>query len=605
LFVGAIVVIQRWWRRARHTIPVLLAMITKGTALKKVVAAKKLDGMARDSDDNRVAIGQATGAIAALVVQVGDDTSAQTWAAAYALQALAWSAVNRVPIIQALMGLASHGTHSQRQNAGDALGAVAEVDDALAGVIAEVDHKMLKAAAAKKQAETDAAEKAVEASKKEAEAKATKKAAEAKVEAAKKAVEKEAQAVAAKKQAAGKAPAMCNVQSKKAIKKVHLVVWGKAEKAAKGKAKEQAKKAKARAAKEKEGAAAAPRIHRATVPLALETDPLGCMSQAYEINNCRVYCVECGLECNEEDSKEASPVCDVCGAKIAKGEEPCRMRTTVASAFAGSCSALHPWCEQVARGPMPPFDNAWECELDDDHETVLKLLAKDPVYEQVRSNTRHRDFHKMPLEAIPTTDVLIMTPPCIKFTKAYNGTKDKDGNRIKMGLLDHDVRRWIKKCGRMCQLHKFKVAFGEEVEGFFFGPHDAAWKELKYAAEEAGYTVVLREIDIANLEMPMSRHRYFFAFIRNDVGWSLTEFEQNMKVLVRAEREAHFELDQTQIKSKAQMRKFLVSKWQQAESAKGVGALNPREKALVQGIQKTLAEKKRTRQASQEVQKQG
>ena len=56
------------------------------------------------------------------------------------------------------------------------------------------------------------------------------------------AAKKEAQAVAAKKQAAGKAPAMCNVQSKKAIKKVHVVVWGKAEKeekAVKGKAKEQ------------------------------------------------------------------------------------------------------------------------------------------------------------------------------------------------------------------------------------------------------------------------------------------------------------------------------------------------------------------------------
>ena len=39
---------------------------------------------------------------------------------------------------------------------------------------------------------------------------------------------------------------MCNVQSKKAIKKVHVVVWGKAEKAAKGKAKEQAKKGKRR-----------------------------------------------------------------------------------------------------------------------------------------------------------------------------------------------------------------------------------------------------------------------------------------------------------------------------------------------------------------------
>ena len=40
------------------------------------------------------------------------------------------------------------------------------------------------------------------------------------------------------------------------------------------------------------------------------------------------------------------------------------------------------------------------------------------------------------------------------------------------------------------------------------------------------------------------------------------------------------------------MRKFKVSKWQQAERAKGIGALNPREKALVQGIQTTLKEKK-------------
>ena len=117
---------------------------------------------------------------------------------------------------------------------------------------------------------------------------------------------------------------------------------------------------------------------------------------------------------------------------------------------------------------MPPFDNAWECELDDDHETVLEELAKDPVYAQVRSNTRHRVFHKVPLPVIPETDLLITTSPCLKFTKAYNGTTDKDGKPIKMGLEDHDVRRWIKKCGRLCQLRKFKVAFGEEVEGFFF-----------------------------------------------------------------------------------------------------------------------------------------
>ena len=52
-----IVVIQRRWRRVRHTILELLAMVSKGIEVEKVVAAEKLDGLARDSADNRVAIG--------------------------------------------------------------------------------------------------------------------------------------------------------------------------------------------------------------------------------------------------------------------------------------------------------------------------------------------------------------------------------------------------------------------------------------------------------------------------------------------------------------------------------------------------------------------
>ena len=73
-----------------------------------------------------------------------------------------------------------------------------------------------------------------------------------------------------------KAPATCNVQSQKAIKKVRRVVWDKAKKQkkkVKEKSKEKAEKKKAREA------ATTPRIHRATVPLALETDPLRCILQ--------------------------------------------------------------------------------------------------------------------------------------------------------------------------------------------------------------------------------------------------------------------------------------------------------------------------------------
>lgn len=122
---SGIVVIQRWWRRVRHTIPELLAMIRKDTEVEKVVAVEKLDGLARDSADNRVAINQTTRAIAALLMQVGDGTRAQMWAVAYTLQSLALSVLNRVPIPEALVAVNSNGTDSQRGKAGDA---PAEVD---------------------------------------------------------------------------------------------------------------------------------------------------------------------------------------------------------------------------------------------------------------------------------------------------------------------------------------------------------------------------------------------------------------------------------------------------------------------------------------------
>ena len=65
-------------------------------------------------------------------------------------------------------------------------------------------------------------------------------------------------------------------------------------------------------------------------------------------------------------------VCNECGDKLLQGLEPQRLRPTVASVFSGSSSALHPLCEQVARGTMPPFDNIYECEIDDDHDACLK-----------------------------------------------------------------------------------------------------------------------------------------------------------------------------------------------------------------------------------------
>ena len=85
-------------------------------------------------------------------MQVCDGTRAQRWAAAYTLQSLAWSALNRVPNIGALVELVSNSTDFQRENAGDALVTLAEVictcTGDRGGALAEVIDSMLKAALA-------------------------------------------------------------------------------------------------------------------------------------------------------------------------------------------------------------------------------------------------------------------------------------------------------------------------------------------------------------------------------------------------------------------------------------------------------------------------
>jgi site-specific DNA-cytosine methylase len=247
---------------------------------------------------------------------------------------------------------------------------------------------------------------------------------------------------------------------------------------------------------------------------------------------------------------------------------------------------------------MPPFDNVYECEVDDMHDAFLKELATKPMYKEVRSNARHRDFLRIDLSVLPDVDMLIMTPPCSKFTSLLHGTKDKAGDKIKMGLGDANVQRWARKCGRMCTLRKFKLACGENVKGFFFGCNNGAWLQLKHLAETAGYEVVLEEIDIANLEMPMSRPRWFFAFIRNDVDWDSSEFERNFDALVHHEREGNYDINSTKIQSQDQLRKFRVSQLQVADRLAGTKALTDRERSIVKEVNARLGKGQKKRELS-------
>ena len=291
----------------------------------------------------------------------------------------------------------------------------------------------------------------------------------------------------------------------------------------------------------------------------------------------RPYCHGCGLE----HCSSGSQCCSRCSTRLLHDEEPLRRTWSLATLFDGTSSALHDICEWVARGTSVPFHHKFSVELNDDCDDFLRELQKVKVYAHVRSNSRHSDFLELSLAAFLEVVLLIITPPCERFSSLSYTNKG-----TQMGLGDAKTKMIMLKLVRLVKSRKAQFIVGENVLQFFSGPNSEAWQWLQEAARQTGYTVIYKRIDTRELQLPLSSPRGFFGFVRDDVAWASEEFEVQFQVAINHECRTELELKMVKLQENEHA-DFRVSPALVAASK--YDSLSPREKLVVDACRAKLS----------------
>jgi DNA (cytosine-5)-methyltransferase 1 len=120
-------------------------------------------------------------------------------------------------------------------------------------------------------------------------------------------------------------------------------------------------------------------------------------------------------------------------------------------------------------------------------------------------------------EDIPDFDICLAGFPCQAFSMAgkHGGFEDDYHGRCR-GTLFLDVVR-------ICDYHKPKVIFCENVKGLTIHDKGRTFKVIKSAFEEIGYTVYDAVLNSKDFGVPQNRERIYLVCFRNDLG--ITEFK--------------------------------------------------------------------------------
>lgn len=122
------------------------------------------------------------------------------------------------------------------------------------------------------------------------------------------------------------------------------------------------------------------------------------------------------------------------------------------------------------------------------------------------------DITKVKEEDIPQFDICLAGFPCQAFSAAgkHGGFEDDYHGRCR-GTLFLDVVR-------ICDYHKPKVIFCENVKGLTQHDKGRTFQVIKSAFEEIGYTVFDKVLNSKDFGVPQNRERIYLVCFRNDLG---------------------------------------------------------------------------------------
>lgn len=124
------------------------------------------------------------------------------------------------------------------------------------------------------------------------------------------------------------------------------------------------------------------------------------------------------------------------------------------------------------------------------------------------------DITKIKESDIPEFDICLAGFPCQAFSLAGKrmGFED-DYKGMCRGTLFQDVVR-------ICDYHKPKVIFCENVKGLTIHDKGRTFKVIKKAFEQIGYTVYSQILNSKNFGVPQNRERIYIVCFRNDIDSS-------------------------------------------------------------------------------------
>lgn len=128
------------------------------------------------------------------------------------------------------------------------------------------------------------------------------------------------------------------------------------------------------------------------------------------------------------------------------------------------------------------------------------------------------DITKIKESDIPEFDICLAGFPCQAFSLAGKrmGFED-DYKGMCRGTLFQDVVR-------ICDYHKPKVIFCENVKGLTIHDKGRTFKVIKKAFEQIGYTVYSQILNSKNFGVPQNRERIYIVCFRNDIDSSNFSF---------------------------------------------------------------------------------
>lgn len=167
------------------------------------------------------------------------------------------------------------------------------------------------------------------------------------------------------------------------------------------------------------------------------------------------------------------------------------------------------------------FDNAFQDEI----ETVFVSEWDKYAQETYRLNYCDNfeiagDITEIKEEDIPSFDICLAGFPCQAFSMA--GKKmgfDDDYRGMCRGTLFQDVVR-------ICDYHKPKVIFCENVKGLLIHDRGRTYQIIKRAFEQIGYRVYEKILNSKDFGVPQNRERIYIVAFRNDIDSSDFQFPE-------------------------------------------------------------------------------